>query len=370
MKRIHIFKTGKHTAAGGQVLEFSETDLQAAVAAYDPKVHEAPIVVGHPRDNAPAFGWVQSLEYAEGNTYANPHQVNADFADLVQGGTYKKVSASFYTPDSPNNPVPGVYYLRHVGFLGAQPPAIKGLQAVQFDEAEEGVVEFMEGAWAMSRLLRGLREWMIDKFSREEADQVIPDYLVQDVEDAARNPKPAPQVEPAFNEQNEDPTMTPEQIAAKEKELQDREQRLQTQEASFTERERAVAATEAAARIQGINTQVDKLVADGKILPAEKAGLVAFMQALDAGTVVEFSEDGKDVKQPVSDYLASFLGKLPKRVDFQERTPPADSNHDAPSDANALAAKALEFQETERKAGREISITQAVNHIMKQGGAE
>ena len=43
-----------------------------------------------------------------------PRQVDPAFAEAVAAGRYKKVSASFYQPNSPHNPVPGVYYLRHV----------------------------------------------------------------------------------------------------------------------------------------------------------------------------------------------------------------------------------------------------------------
>jgi len=40
--------------------------------------------------------------------------------------------------------VPGVYYLRHVGFLGAQPPAVKGLRPIELAEGEPGVIHFSE----------------------------------------------------------------------------------------------------------------------------------------------------------------------------------------------------------------------------------
>ena len=53
MKPIEIFKIGKHTATNGQTLPFDETMLAAAVKGYDPKLHEAPVVVGHPKDNHP-----------------------------------------------------------------------------------------------------------------------------------------------------------------------------------------------------------------------------------------------------------------------------------------------------------------------------
>ena len=48
MARIEVFRAGKHTDIKGRVVQFSEADLAAMAAAYDPKVFEAPYVVGHP----------------------------------------------------------------------------------------------------------------------------------------------------------------------------------------------------------------------------------------------------------------------------------------------------------------------------------
>ena len=131
-KPIQIFKPGRHTAMSGAVLEFSAADLAASAAAYDPAKHEAPIVVGHPTLDAPAYGWIKGLAYADSALDAQPDQVDAAFAEMVAAGRFKKISASFYAPDAPGNPVPGVYYLRHVGFLGAAAPAVKGLRAPSF----------------------------------------------------------------------------------------------------------------------------------------------------------------------------------------------------------------------------------------------
>jgi len=139
---LQIFKPGTHTAMSGQALSFSESDLQATVAAYDPARHEAPLVVGHPAHDLPAYGWVQSLAFNEGGIDATPAQVNADFADMVAAGAFKKISASFYAPSAPTNPVPGVYYLRHVGFLGALAPAVKGMRTPAFSDTEAGVLTF------------------------------------------------------------------------------------------------------------------------------------------------------------------------------------------------------------------------------------
>ncbi|WP_431480830.1 phage protease [Pseudomonas thivervalensis] len=144
MTPLHIFKPGTHTAQCGTTYNFTEADLAATVAAYNPSLHEAPLVIGHPQHDAPAAGWVKSLSATTHGLIAEPQQIDASFAEQIAKGSYKKISASFYHPTAANNPVPGVYYLRHVGFLGAQPPAVKGLRPIELAEGEPGVIEFNE----------------------------------------------------------------------------------------------------------------------------------------------------------------------------------------------------------------------------------
>ena len=185
---LQIFKPGTHTAMSGQAFAFSESDLAATCAAYDPAKHEAPLVVGHPAHDAPAYGWVQGLAFNEGGIDATPAQVNTDFADMVAAGAFKKISASFYAPNSPSNPVPGVYYLRHVGFLGAAAPAVKGMRAPSFGESDEGVLTF--GEWddvTNAALWRSLREHLIGTVGQDKADAVIPGSMVASLEQAAQD---------------------------------------------------------------------------------------------------------------------------------------------------------------------------------------
>ena len=66
------------------------------------------------------------------------------------------------------------------------PPAVKGLRNPEFAEDEEGVVDFSD--WTEATLWRRLRDWFIGKHGQEEADKVLPDYLVGSVqEEAVRN---------------------------------------------------------------------------------------------------------------------------------------------------------------------------------------
>jgi hypothetical protein len=183
MPAIQIFKPAKSlTSMEGVQVSLCAQDLQDIATAYNPAVHEAPLTIGHPAHDAPAYGWVKSLSFADGALMADCEQSD-ELGTLVANGHYKKVSASFYTPAAPGNPTPGKWSLRHVGFLGAQPPGVKGLKAVSFAETEEGVVTFGElpgyAGNYIARLFGGLRDWLIAKEGQEVADRVISSWDVE-----------------------------------------------------------------------------------------------------------------------------------------------------------------------------------------------
>jgi hypothetical protein len=344
VKRIEIFKPGKHTAMNGAVLNFSESDLAASAAAYDPAKHEAPLVIGHPKHDDPAYGWVKSMSFADGLD-AEPHQVDPAFAEMVGRGAFKKVSASFYTPDSPQNPVPGIYYLRHVGFLGAQPPAVKGLRAPEFAENEEGVIEFAD--WSdmqNASLWRRMREWIIGRFGLDEADKIIPDYAVGALEDDARQ-EAADEPTPQFSE----PSPKGDDMSAEDK------ARLTALEEENT-RLKAEGATRAGAERHAAHASfAEGLMQAGKLLPAQKDVCVATLDFF-AGQDTEVSFGEGDAKKPLVDGFKEFLSALPKQVEFSEVAKPengggATASIAAPPGYTVDAAgaethaKALSYQE-------------------------
>src|SRR6185436_7250653 len=104
---LHIFRAGKQTTKAGDLIEFSESAIAASARAYDPNLHEAPICIGHPKEDLPAYGWIKSLSATGVDLEAEPHQVDPQFAEMVRNKSFKKISAAFYPPDSPANPVRG-----------------------------------------------------------------------------------------------------------------------------------------------------------------------------------------------------------------------------------------------------------------------
>lgn len=276
---LQIFTPGEHTAMSGQRISFTEADLRATVAAYRPALHEAPLVVGHPRHDLPAYGWVQALQFSDGGLDATPAQVNPDFAEMVAAGAFKKISASFYAPDAPGNPVPGVFYLRHVGFLGAQPPAVKGMRPPSFADDEAGVLTFGE----------------LDEAAGEAADPV-PSPSVQPAA-----PLFAYSIPPIPEPQPPEPAVTPEQATALE--------------AENTRLRHALAANKTAQAHAGHVAFCEDLASQAKLLPASQPVAVALLDHLAAQeTPVEFGEG--EAKAPLLAGFMQLLAAQPAQLSF------------------------------------------------------
>lgn len=323
MKPFAIFRSGSHTTAKGQALTFAETDLADIVAGYDPALHEAPIVVGHPKQNGPAFGWVKSLTVRDGTLYADAKQVDVNFSEMVKAGHFKKVSAALYSPTQAGNPTPGKYHLRHVGFLGAEPPAIKGLPPIEFsgEDADTIVeIEFSEwrSAWAfetIARVFRSLRDRLIESDGLETAEKVISDFELEQLTQTAaelrtegRAEVAAPQ--PLFSETTEDQNMTTADqqrqaaLDAREAALAAREQEVANRDATFSERERA-------ARADEDKTFVGSIVAAGRLPIGLAEEATALFSELEDGETLTFSEAGTDVTKSPRAAFRNLLEKLP-----------------------------------------------------------
>lgn len=137
MQSFEICRPGTFMDASGRIIPVTEDALREMALGYNTKVRRAPLVVGHPKTDDPAYGWVRELEYRDGALLALPEQVDEKFEDAVKGGRFPNRSAAFFVPSTPNNPTPGRYYLKHVGFLGAAQPAVDGLRPVEFSAFDD-----------------------------------------------------------------------------------------------------------------------------------------------------------------------------------------------------------------------------------------
>ena len=333
---MEVFKAGDYGPKG----KYDAQLLDQAVRNYNPALHEAPLVIGHPEHDKPAFGWVAGLR-REGNTLlAKVHQVQPAFNDLVQSGAFKKRSVAFYQ----NLEGKGLY-LRHVGFLGAVPPEIKGLQDLRFLEGEFVGFEFGEESPSEKgvemdpvEVKKTIKESVAEFFSEllgkkpEQAEAVNEDRLKAEIEQAVTRAKAefASQVEKSS-----------ERIVALETELANA--RKSSQQTSKQAR---------------IATFIEGLAAAGKFPPAfQKDGLVVFLESLnDNEKSVTFGEGEQKQELSQLDFGLAFLEKLPEIVPFGEvvtagkeargrRTVKFTEGRDVPADPASVelaeAAKAL-----------------------------
>lgn len=293
---VEIFRAGDYGDKGS----FNEDDLDRVIANYDPDVHEAPACIGHPTDNAPAYGWASRLMRSGKTLLAKFKEVDPAFESAVKAGRFKKRSAAFYLGSDGR-----VTGLRHVGFLGAQPPEVKGLKNLSFDDAgqrftavdfgEEESVAGENEKTISEQVTAFFKEHMPFLFSQKPGGAAT--FTESDVQRIAREAAEA----------------AAKPLQAKVTEL---EGKLTQQSAQFSEREKKIATSETEQRVV---EAVNGLKTRGRWIPAfEKFGLsLIFGELAKSQATIEFGEAGSDGKKPkVAPFamLVAFMEALPQIV--------------------------------------------------------
>lgn len=238
-----IFRAGTHTDSQGRTRTFTAADLDRAVTTFSPDRREVPLCFGHPKDNAPAYGWVEGLRRVGDVLQAKYKQIPDTVRKVVDAGHFKQKSASFFADGS----------LRHVALLGAVPPAIEGLGPIQFGACEE-YFEY------------GFQEDTMDEIEK----------LKKELADAKAQ-------------------------------LTDAETRADTAEAEAKRLGAEVSAQQQEQRTKDRTVRFDGLVADSRVLPVDKDKVLEFAKALgDAGMEISFSasEGKKDLEAHFWDFLS------------------------------------------------------------------
>jgi hypothetical protein len=304
---VDIFTTGTHHDDKGNEHAIDLAFLEQVVANFKPEEHEPPAVIGHPKTDAPAYGWVCGLRIESNMLQAQFCDDDPTFEEMVEKGKFKKRSASFYlnAAKAPGGRVP---QLRHVGFLGAQPPAVKSLREIQFHEGEAVTFEqinFSEGEsmdeQQKKTFREQLKEYLGELFGTKENSQpgsFSEADVKKLVEDAVGG------VEAKFSEE----------IKKRDKQIETLTTQVDKHSGSATRAE--------------IVSFCERLGA-GRFLPSFRSfGVIDFMEKLAADdekiTVVAFAEEsGKEVEKKVEvsmlQFFENFLEALPPFVEFGER---------------------------------------------------
>ena len=114
---VPFFKTGKFQSMQGDETEYTLQDLQEIEKRYNARQDKASIVIGHPaKGQEKPLGTVESVKIFNDKLFAFVDDVDPKFMKAFKLGAYRCCSVALQGLN-----------IRHIGFLGACPPAIKGL---------------------------------------------------------------------------------------------------------------------------------------------------------------------------------------------------------------------------------------------------
>lgn len=308
-KWVEIARTGTFTDSAGRPQTFTEQDLDAIARTYDPDRRDAPLCIGHPKDNAPAFGWVEKLKHEGAKLFATFAHVPGEVKKLVAKKRYRHVSMSL---------MPDRVSLRHVALLGAAQPAIDGLRAVELNDGGDAItVDFAADGGEG------------DDMTVEELQRQVGQLQAQ--LEALKTENTDLKKKADTHKQDKDKAE-----AAKT----DAEQKAEKASADF-------AAYRGKIETERREARVAALVKEGKVKPAERADVLDFAAKLAGqdGTVDFAAPDGKRETLTLEERYFRDLEARPvdERFTMDFAAPPAHGGHaggQAPAwDPAEMAAK-------------------------------
>lgn len=380
---VEVFKAGNHVTSAGVPCTFTRDDLDQMAANH--ALGAAPAVLGHPKHDAPAYAWVGEYKRDGDSLFAKFKDINPAFEQGVKTGAYRNRSVSVYKDKDCG------YRVRHVGWLGAAPPAIDGLACNFAAYSDDGVCEadclefaapgysLVWGLESAAKLLRSLRDRMIEKESLEAADTTLPQWQIDSMLEAAatartefNEAKPAgmPQL---FNQPTgEDMNFTQADLDkaaadAKAKAESDAAAALAETQANFTKAQGELTTLHKERQTERIGAQIKEWKAKGLILPADEAGLAEFMAAQEDGAELTFSKaEGGEAKKTPAQFFADFMASRKPVVKLGGAGNADDADPIDAANPHALAEAAQTFMKAQKDKGITVSLPEAVMHAAKQ----
>jgi hypothetical protein len=398
---VEVFKAGHHIDSKGRKASFSASDLEQMAANHE--LGAAPAVIGHPKDTDPAYAWVDGYKVDGDSLYARFNQINPAFEAGVASGAYLNRSVSVFKDNEHG------WRVRHVGWLGAVPPAIDGLTPVQFaaDAAADTCFEFSApgyslvwGLESLANLLRDFRDQMIAKDGLDAADAALPRWRIDAALDAATqarheyqdaqqadaadggddladgNQQGGSALNPMFSKPTpvSQPTGAPMSFTQEQVDAAAALAKKTAEEAaaaSFSAQQAELTQLRAERQTERIGLQVAGWKAKGLVTPAEEPGLAEFMVALENGETAEFNFSASDkaaVKKTPAQFFAEFMAARKPLVRLGATSGAGD---DAGAgidggDANQLADTARAFMKAQADKGLSVSLPEAMQHAVAQ----
>ena len=311
-----LFKEGTFKNGSFKADSATIDKIVAATNAREYQNDEIPVVIGHPKTDSPKYGSVKKFDIKKSGKFllGKPNNLAPQFAEWVKNKYYDTISIALRPED---------YSIRHIAFLGGTPPEVTGLPAIELNEEENDIVlEFNEFAeyklstWHFNQLavlLRGVKNYFIDKEGLEKANQLMPENLLTDI---SETPGIYQEDKTSFNENKSEDKVTLEELEAKNLEFSEQlnaaiaaKQVLEAEKADLVKKDKE----------REFLSFCESGQMKKKITPAIKQRVVSILHQLDGAGELTFSEDEKEVKENAVEAFKKVLAILPDQLDFEEK---------------------------------------------------
>lgn len=319
---IELFYAGTHTDFRRKVVTINAPELESSVGWFNANNQRLPLVVGHPNSEDDHFGVGTKLALVDGRVVITEVEgLDRTFRKIVNSGELPRVSAKIRLQGHPANKSQGIEF-QHAGFFGKSRVALEKLKEASFSEYND--LEF----------------WFMD--TKKKKVEGSDEESTESTAEEAGEP-----------------------MTEEEKALQKKKKDLAAEMAAF-EAEKA-----SFARARKIEPELEKLVQEGRVLPAEKSGFVALFAAMPDDFEISFAAATGDVKKSGGEFLKDFLGSLKPRVIYGEVSAPTDAESKAQTANFAAPGMATDGDEMElfnrvMASGVDVSDTAAFSRAVKQ----
>lgn len=355
MKWCEIFGTGKHTDSKGNTREWTAEDLDKICTNFETKNPDVPICVGHPKTNSPAYGWIDKLKTEGGKLYASFKDVQPEFQEAVKKGLFKTRSISLTSDLIP----------RHIAFLGAQAPAIKGMEQFCFESECENdiVIDFNETN------VNEKAEFEQSKPNGEEGASSPSDKEIHDTGNPSRQT-----IQPHVKKGNSvesskkigGSTNMPPAVPTNKKEGEQMTVELEKQLAAKDEELAATKMELEKVRQEALKKEFeefcDNAIADGNILPAQRENVLNLLFA-NTDSNINFDDGVKGANEVFKDFIKSL-----RQMDFQQVGKEDDVLVDKEinfSDAESVKENIQALQKEYETKGIELNPARALDKLRK-----
>lgn len=207
---VEIGTLGRKVDSKGVVKDFNAKFFDEIVSSYNPDNFKAPAIISHDTKGIPddklhknkelSYGAVSAVKKVGDRLKIVFNKLSPKIKQHFDNGELLSVSPSFYPPGHHANPTPGKWSLRHAAFLGSTPPAIKGMASPEFSETgydptehtldfsfpvelnESGeTLEFSIASRSLKQILGSLRDWIVEKHGRDEAEKIMPSFALDEI---------------------------------------------------------------------------------------------------------------------------------------------------------------------------------------------